>query len=410
MSWTPVVTVTIAGTDYTGDTVDLIRLTRGRNTVYTSVQPAVASITLLDKTGAGIVPTVADNVTVTVQDSAGNPVTLFVGEVSDWTTSLYDAGIRNTAAASIRLICVSSLARLFRRQVLAGGRAVEKDGDRIQAILFEGLAQTWQDAQGIWDDYSTETWETVDPDINLADIDTPGLYDIQALPVQDGGYNAGSTAGITGLSASGLVYENADGSIGYADAVRRFDNAAAGYLNVPASTLTAAAVTTTSQLADLANAVVVTYAGGEVTDEDPASINIYSRFSQSLSTVLNDQSDAETLAEVYLENHAYPTVQFESATVRLDQGLDNTLLDNLLSIEVNEPVEIDGLPATLGLTTFTGFVEGVVFNIDPFRADVQLLVSAANLSLGFVFWDAVANTIAWEDVDAGLQWADARSI
>lgn len=410
MTWAPVLTVTIAGTDYTGNTVDLVQIRRGRNTVYTSVQPALATITLLDTDGSGIVPSVADSVTVTIEDSAGNPVTLFVGEVSDWSTSIYDAGIMNTTAARIRITALSSLARLFRRQVLADGRAVEKDGDRIEAILIEGLAQSWEDAQGIWNDYTTETWDTVDPDLNVADIDTPGLFDIEALPAQTGGYNASSTAGITGLSAGGLLYENADGSIGYADRLRRFNNASAGYVNIPASTLTAAAVSTSSQLADVANAVVVSYAGGEVTDDDADSINVYGKFSQTLGTVLNNLGDAESLAELYLERHAFPTVQFDSATVRLDQGLSNTLLDNLLALEVNDAVEIDGLPVTLGLTTFTGFVEGVVVNVDPFRADMRLLVSSAKLSLGPVFWAAVANTIAWEDVPAALQWEDARSI
>jgi hypothetical protein len=411
MSWTPVVTVTIDGNDYTGDTVDLIRLTRGRNTVYTSVQPAVASITLLDKTGAGIVPTVADSVVVTLQDSAGSPVTLFVGEVSDWSTSIYDAGISNTAAAEIRVTAVSNLAKLFRRQVFDGGRSVEKDGERIEAIIVDALALRWNDTPGTWDSYSTETWDTIDTAIDYSIIDTPGLYDIVALAAQTGGYNSGSIAGITGLSASGLLYETADGRIGYADRERRFDNATAGYLDVPAAKLTASQLSTTSQIADLANSVVVTYGNNQqVTDQDTASIDQYSLFNQSLNTVLNDQSDAETLAELYLLRHAYPFVSFESANVRLDQGLDNTLLDNLLGIEVNDAVEIDGLPATLGLSTFTGFVEGVVFNIDPYRADLQLLISAANLSLGPVFWSAVGDTIAWNDVDPTLQWQDARSI
>jgi hypothetical protein len=410
MSWTPVVTVTIAGTDYTGDTVDLIRLTRGRNTVYTSVQPAVASITLLDKDGTGIVPNVADSVTVTVEDSTGNPVTLFVGEVSDWSTAIYDAGIQNSPAAQIRITALSNLARLFRRQVLAAGRSVEKDGDRVEAIILEGLGVSWSDAQGTWNDYTAETWESVDSAIDFSLIDTPGLYDIEALSAQTGGYNAGSTAGITGLSASGLLYETADGRIGYADALRRRNNAAAGYLAVPANTLSAAQISTTSQLADLANSVVVSYAGGEVTDEDAVSIGLYTKYAQQLVTVLNDQGDAETFAEVFLERHAYPIIKFEAASLRLDQGLSNTLLDDLLAVEVNDAIEIDTLPATLGLTTFTGFVEGIIFNIDPYRAELQLLLSDTNLSVGPVFWAAAPNLLAWEDVNPVLQWQDARSI
>jgi hypothetical protein len=409
-TWSPVVTVTIAGTDFTGDTVDTLQLRRGRNNVYASIQAAVASITLLDKTGTGIVPSVADSVVVTLEDSAATPVTLFVGEVSDFSTSIYDAGIRNTPAAQIRITAVSGLAKLQRRQVFATGRGVEKDGDRVLAVLLDGLAVPWEEAAGVWDDYTTETWLTFEPSIDFTIVDTPGLFDISALAALDGGYSAGQTAGEAGLSANGLLYETADGRIGYADGLRRFNNVALGYLPIPSAVLTASQLSTSSQLADLANAVVVSYAGGEVTDTDPDSIEQFGRFTQQLSTSLQNLGDAETRAETFLETHSQPTVQFESASIRLEQDMNDTLRNNLLRLEVNDAVEIDTLPATLGLTTFTGFLEGVIFTVDPFRTNIDLLLSAANLSLGPVFWAAVANTIAWEDVDAALQWTNAGSL
>jgi hypothetical protein len=352
---------------------------------------------------------VADSITVTLEDSTGSPVTLFVGEVSDWSTSIYDAGIKNTAAATIRITAISNIAKLFRRQLFAGGKAVQKDGDRILDILLDAYALPWENAEGTWNDYTTQTWETVDPAIDFTIVDTPGTYDIAALPVQDGGYVAGSLAGETGLSGGGLVYETADGRVGYADFLRRFDNAQAGYLAISASTLTAAQVTTSSQIADLANAVVVRYAAGEVERSDADSINTYGRLTQNLLTVLNDQGDAETFGDRYLANHSEPVTSFESANVRLDQGLDTTLLDAFIGIEVNDAVEINNLPVTLGVTNFAGFVEGVVFSIDPYRADLQLLVSAANLSLGPAFWASLP-AIAWNEVDATLQWTQAGSL
>lgn len=406
MTWAPVVTVTIAGTDYTGDTVDFIRLTRGRNTVYTSVQPAVASITLLDKTGAGIVPTVADSVVVTLEDSAGSPVTLFVGEVSDWSTAIYDAGIMNTAAAAIRVTAVSNLAKFYRRQVFFNGRSVEKDGDRVLATLLDGLAIKWEDATGSWNSYTTETWETFEPFLDFSIIDTPGLFDVSALTPNDGGYNAGSTATSAGLSTNGLLYETADGRIGYADGQRRRTNTLNGYLAIPSNILTASQITTGSQLADLANEVVVIYGGGETVRTDQASIDTYGKLNQSLNTVLANLGDAENFGDDYLANHSQPTIQFESAEMRLDQNLNSTLLDNLINCEINDPIEINALPATLGITTFAGFVEGVLFNIDPYRASLQLFVSSANLSLGPIFWAAFPS-IAWEDVDSTLQWSQA---
>jgi len=409
MTWTPVVTVTIAGTEYTGNTVDVVQLRRGRANVYTTIQAAVASVTLYDFTGAGIVPTVASPMIVTLENTGGMPVTLFVGEVSDWQTTIYDAGIKNSAAASVKITAVSNLAKLQRRQVFATGRPVEKDGTRILDILLDGLGLSWEDATGVWDDFTAQTWATVDPTIDFSIVDTPGVYDIAALGAQDGGYSAGQIAGDAGLSAAGLLYETGDGRIGYADALRRFTNAQAGYLPVPAGVLSASGVTSNSQIADLATVVVVQYAGGEVTESDTASINEFGRLTQTLATQLQNAPDAALRATGYLESHSQPTIQFENATVRLEQDLTGTLRDALIGIEVNDAIQIDSLPITLGLTTFAGFVEGMVFTIDPFRAAIDLTVSSANLSLGPLFWAALP-AIAWEDVSATLEWSQAGSL
>jgi len=409
MTWTPVITDTIAGQDFTGATVDLVQLRRGRQNVYTTVQAAVASITLLDVAGTGIVPTVADSLVVTLEDTAGAPVTLFVGEISDFNTRIYDAGIRNAPAARIQITAVSNLAKLQRRQVFDTGRPVEMDGDRVLAILIDGFGVPWQEASGVWDDLTTQTWETFDPDIDFTIVDTPGLFDIAALDPQDGGYSAGQVAGEAGLSANGLLYETADGRVGYADAIRRFNNVLAGYLPVPAVNLSASQVSTQSQLADLANVVVVEYAGGEVTNEDTSSIDRFGRLTQKLQTKLANAGDAETRAETYLDFHAEPTVQFDTAVVRLDQNMDGALRDALIGLEINDAVEIDGLPASIGFTAFAGFLEGITFTVDPFRAAVELTLSAANLSVGQAFWAALP-AVAWEDLPADLEWSQAGSL
>ena len=409
MTWTPVLTVTIAGTDYTGNTINLVQLRRGRNTVYTSVQPAIAAITLLDIDGTGIVPTVADPITVTLEDTAGNPQTLFVGEVSDWFTQVYDSGVKNSVGAAIRITAVSNLAKLFRRQVFTDGRPAELDGERILAILLDGLGVPWEEAAGQWDDYTTQTWETFEPGIDFDIVDTPGIYEIEPLDPEEAGYNSGSIAGDTGLSAGGLVYETADGRIGYADFFRRFTNSEAGYLQVPGSKLTASLISTASQIADLANVVNVEFAGGEVTRTDADSVQQYGRLTQNLRTILNNAGDAGTFADRYLAGHAQPAVSFEQAPIRLDQDIEPQLRDALIGIEVNDAIELTNLPVTLGLTSFAGFVEGLRFEIDPFRCELQLFVSDTNLSLGPAFWASLPS-IAWQDVPAQLQWTNAGSL
>lgn len=409
MTWTPIVTVTIDGTDFTGSTVDTVQLRRGRQNVYTTVQAGVASVTLLDTDGTGNVPTVADPIVITLKDTAGIPVTLFVGEVSDWSTTIYDAGIKNSAAAKTKITAVSNLAKLQRRQVFPTGRPVEKDGERVFEILLDGLGSKWEDLVGTWNDLGNATWQELDAAIDFNIVDTPGLFDVISLDPQDGGYNAGQTAGDAGLSAGGLLFETADGRIGYADGLRRFTNANAGYMQIPAGVLSSSQVTSSQQIAELANVVTVDYAGGEKTVTDPASIEQFGRLTQKLSTVLENETDAAQRAQAYLEAHSAPAISFESASIRLEQEITDTLRDNLLALEVNDAVEIDELPATLGVTTFAGFVEGVVYTIDPFRANIELQLSSANLSLGPLFWAALPE-VAWQDLPADLQWQNLGSL
>jgi len=240
-------------------------------------------------------------------------------------------------------------------------------------------------------------------------VDTPGLFDIIALDPRPEGYEAGNIAGEAGLSTGGLLYETADGRIGYADQTRRRANAIAGYKQIPAHVLQANQVATTSQAADLANVVIVRYDGGEVTLEDPASVEQFGRLVQRLQTELVEEAEATLFGQAYLEAHAVPQVNFEAAAIRLEQDLPAGLRDTLLSLEVNDAVEIDDLPPTLGLTTFAGFLEGVTITIDPFRASYELTLSAANLSIGPLFW-AVLPAIAWQDLPDDLQWQNFGSL
>jgi hypothetical protein len=384
-AWTPVVTVTIGGTDYTGNTVDTVQLIRGRRTIYDNISASVASITLFDFDGTGIIPTVGANVTITLENSAGTPVTLFVGQVSDFKTSIYDAGIANTPAAQISIQAVSNLAKMLYRTVFrrpfTDAYGPQLDGQRITEVLEQAGFVTWEEAAGNWEDQTT-TWADYG-DIFELDVIDPGIFTFEGLPIDDAGYNASSQLTTTAAFALGNVYETRDGKIGYADINRRFNNATAGYLLIDSDVVTANSLQTSASVSDILNVITIQNEPDE-TQVDRASVATFGRRQQTINppflSVFN-VLDKVLLAQSILTQRSQPRIEFENVVIRLDQDLDNTLRNNLIEIEVNDAVEIDNLPVTLGLTDFEGFVEGVNFTIDPFRTSLQLFISDKDLSL-----------------------------
>ena len=412
MTYEPNPTVTIEGVDFTGETIGSVRIVRGRTNVYEPPRPGYASIDLVDLTGAGIYVDVGTTLEVAVDDSAGNPVPLFTGTVSDWQSSLYDSGIGGTPAAITRLTAVGILARLGRRQIFDGGRPVEDDGDRIRDAIGDGLATTWEEQPLTlaWQDVDpTLTWDTYDPYYDPSIID-PGVYQLAALDPSDSGYSSLEVIGQSAFSGDGIIYETATGSIGYADAFRREQNATAGYLTVTGDVIVADTLRTSSSLADLVNRAVVTYDGGAVTATEVVSLSTFGLFTTRIETNLATLLNAGDRADRYVENHAYPAVTFDAFDVRLDTITDDTLRDLLLGLEINAAVELAGLPDTLLYTQFPGFVEGLEWQVDRGRVRQRITLSDAQLSIGSVRWEQVPQNLEWGQVSATLQWKNARSV
>ena len=408
MSYTIDATVTIDGVDYTADTVDRLVVRRGRDEFYQTMPPGAATVQLIDKTGTGIPLEVTKPISIKLKNSAGVDVTLFTGRISDWSTSVYDAGIKNTAAAIYQITATGPLARLNRRTVLASGRPEEKDGTRIEAILGEAFATPWEDASGTWNE-AENTWEAYEPEVDPALVDTPGVYDIIALAASDG-VNALSHAAAVASSAAGVLYETGEGRIGYADALRRPQNAADGYLNVPATVIDAGSVSTVQRDADIVNTVTVNYGvAASVQESDTASVAQYGENARVFSTLLANLSDAQLRAADIVDTQAFPTVNFERFGVILHGDINDSLRDALIAAEINDAILVQNMPATLGRTNLAGFVEGLTYTVTPFEAGVSVALSDAPLSIGTAAWNQLP-LLAWENVAPSIQWADARSI
>jgi hypothetical protein len=412
VSWVPNPTVTVGTAVYTGRTVGEVTTVRGRNTVYSRTQPAYANLELIDVTDGGLGFDVGVPLQVTIENTAGSAVPIFTGFVSDWESDVRSRGPEVEPVVRYRVTAVGPLARLNRRTVLFGGRPEEKDGVRVAAAVGEALPLSWEeysfDQQ--WSQAGSVMWDTVDPGFDPTLFDG-GVYDLVALGTADAGYNALQVAQEAGESAKGLLFETADGFIGYADGDRRPANAAAGFQVIPYASLAADRFSLSSNFADIINDVTVEYGAGEaVTERDLFSVTRFGVQASQVRTALANLSDAEARADDILFSNALPRVELERLVVNLRSDIDGGLRDFLVSVDPSDAVRVSGVPVKVLSGGFRGFVEGVSFRVSDFEATVDLLVSDESLSFGSVLWGQVDATIAFEDVNAALTWGDARRV
>jgi hypothetical protein len=401
------VTVTINGTDYTGQTLANVRVVRGREDIDSAARAGYSLVELIDETGTGFPIDVTDMVRITIENSTGS-VALFTGTISDISSRLYQ--IRTGTRALWQVLANGPLALANRRQVLPGGTSVEKDGDLVLDILEAGLYQTWEEYQGTtWAAGGDVTWATVDPGFDGSLVETPGEYDIAALDPAGEGYNALSLISRIAGSVGGSVFETGDGNVGYLSAYGRSERAAAGYTSLPNDAIRADTLQAAKSAADLVNRLEVRYPDGVVELEDITSISRYGIRTDVLDTILANAGDAtergeDLLFDLATPRYNLPTVEFALHT------LPDATVDLLLGVDVESPVDLNALPATLGNLFRRAFVEGVQYDLGSNRRQVTFFLSDHQLSLRSERWRDVDSALAWQDVSATLEWAEARRV
>jgi hypothetical protein len=378
--WKPEPAVLINGQDFTGETIGQITIRRGRDSVYVEPSASYAAVTLRS-VGSSLPLQVGQELTVTLNSFIGVRETLFRGRISDVDISVTPA---KTLIGGYRVTAVGPLAGANRRQVLDTGRPVEKDGERAEAAIVAALG-TAIIAPGKFDE---------------------GVYDLAALDAEDGGYSALSVAQESAASGAGVLYETRDGLIAYADSERRAltldEN---GFTPVSGNTLDPDGMNVSSSLSELANQIVLDYSGGVVERSVQESIDEFGLFVRRISTILENQSDAETRAEELAQNLSVPAFKADVFRLLLNNA-SGPLLDLLVRVEPNDGVSFRELPSVLGFTRLDSFVEGVEWRLDPFRVELGLFASDERLSVGQVYWGRVTGTLEWDDVDPVLKWQD----
>ena len=371
---------------YTDVALESIRISRGRSELFSEPRPGFLTAELVDRDGDGFDIEPYQDVRLTIEDTAGDPLLIFSGRVSDTSATLLDTGQESGTPSSVHtVIAVGPLAQLNTEFVATAGLAQQDDGERITALVAAGGFPT----------------EAIDP----------GLFDISALPAKDGGYNALLESYKAAFSARGVIWDDPRGAIAYANADRRQDaDQADDYTELPASILSARALTVTSTSSDVTNDVSVVFEGGVERQELQSSIDVYGRVARQFQTSLANPGSASGWATNYLNGRSFPTLKLEQVSARLDLVDDDTLRDKLIALDVNDGILLADIPITLGLEFRRTFIEGIDWTVDRERIGIALTLSDASLSIGFVIWQNVDATLAWEDVDATLTWADAETV
>jgi hypothetical protein len=346
-----------------------------------------------------------------VKDSTNAFKTLFGGNITDITTEVASASsVAETFTYTI--LALGSLAKLP-KVIYDGTLARNDDGDQIFELLSDLFLNNWNEvpAAETWAGYDpTITWANAE-NLGLGEIDRPGQFDIRARSAEpDTVYNIAS---LIAQSAFGVLYEDNQGRIGYADAIHRQNYLANnGYTDISANTAFGAGLKVLTRGADVRNDVVVKFGsnfGSERTALDATSIELFGFRGESLNTVLHDGNDAQDVADRFISLRSYPRALFDSITFPLtNSAIDDADRDALLGIFVGQPMRITDLPVQIAPTQqFEGYVEGWRWSTRFNELFLTINLSPIEFSQIAVEWEQVSASEAWNTLSAILTWENA---
>jgi hypothetical protein len=409
--FTPEWQLTINGVQYTNVAISDVTHQAGRDDIYTQPTPSYISITLVALNNENYNFQVNDGIALQVKDSSDNFVSLFGGNITDITVEVATASaLGQTFAYSI--IALGSLAKLP-KVIYEGTLDRANDGDQIYQLLSDLFLNNWNEvpAAETWAGYDpTITWANAE-NLGLGEIDRPGQFDIRARSAEpDTVYNIAS---LIAQSAFGVLYEDNQGRIGYADAIHRQNYLANnGYTDISANTAFGVGLKVLTRGADVRNDVVVRFGSGfgsERTALDATSIELFGFRGESLNTVLHDGNDAQDVADRFIELRAYPRALFDSITFPITNSeIDDADRDALLNIFVGQPMRITDLPVQIAPTSqFEGYVEGWRWSTRFNELFLTINLSPIEFSTVALRWEQVSASEEWDTLSGTLTWENA---
>lgn len=412
-AYTPDYKVLINGVELSNITIADLTITSGRTDIYQQPVAGYCQLQLLNLDNAGYNFDVGTGLTVEVTDSVGAYVPIFGGLISDFTITVNSAGdLGYTTVANITALgALSKLPKIIDEAILTQ----DFDGDQIYELLKNYLLGSWNDvpAAETWATYNpTETWENA-VNIGLGDIDRPGDYEMISRSASKTDLYSISTA--IANSAFGVLYEQANGNIGYADSTHRQDYLANnGYTTLDANHANGVGLSATTRAGDLRNSFTITYdnnANQSYTATDLESQGLYGVYAESYTSRIKKTVDAEALADRYISLRAFPYAKFQNITFVLgNPEIDDADRDALINIFLGQPVWIQNLPPNISGGSFQGYIEGWTFRASLNNLTVTFNASPVNFSQVAVKWEQVNAAEAWNTLNPALTWLTAIGV
>jgi len=411
-AWTPNYRIRINGYTVTDATLSGLSITSGRNDIYSQPVASYANITLIETAQASIPYEINDPISVEVQDTSANWVSLFGGFLTDLSIIVQSSGVVATSQR-VNIVAVGALARLS-RATFTGNLPHEFDGTRIYNLLSTVLFDSWDEvpAATTWATYdATTTWTNAE-NSGLGEIDQPGDYELHSqTDLNDTIYNI---AAFTATSGLGYLYEDAQGRIGYADSTHRGEYLATnGYVDLDGNHAIGPNLSIQKRAGDVRNKITLSYGtnSSTVSATDLASAALYGQLASTVSTSLRHQADAETQAAFYLSIRAYPQFNLKQITFQIGSPeIDNTDRNSLLNVFMGMPLNIVNLPDNMVNGEFQGFVEGWTWTASLGRLELTLNISPIAYSLQAFRWNSVPAVETWNTISPTLDWLNATIV
>lgn len=347
-TYTPTYKVLIDAVELTDITVANLTIQSGRTDIYQQPVAGYCQLQLLNFNNDIYDFTVGTGLTVEVSNSTGSAfVPIFGGYISDFTIAVDQTGsLGNTTAAQITALgALSKLPKIVDNGILSQ----DEDGDQIYHLLQGFLLGEWNQvpAATTWAAYNpTTTWANAE-NLGLGEIDRPG--DFLMIARSSNETDIYSLCAQIANSALGVLYEDANGNIGYADSTHRQDYLATnGYTTLDANHANGRGLAVTTRAGDIRNKYVITYGnnGNSVyTAEDAQSQLDYGLYAEAFLSNIKDTVDAEDFADRIVALRSDPFPKFQSITFELgNPEIDDSDRNALIGIFMGLPVWIQNLP------------------------------------------------------------------
>lgn len=381
MNWVLNPVVTVNGTNFTNDVLNGLTINYGRSDIWEQPRTSIASVQILNDDNSILNAQLNDPVVIQIDDSAGNPITVFTGQVNTISSAVQSLG--SSATVVIHTItAVGPFAEMARVITNTSGFPKEYDDDRLTRIL-------------------------TDAGVPLEIIDTPGVYELTTKSADP--KDCYSWATYYASMAFGYIYETTAGEVGYANESRRsVDAAANGYKVIPGDVILFRSVQSEVNLNNLLNDLRLEWKNNQIkTATSASSIAAYGKRAAELFTELEDSAQAQFQADRYITLRSTPATVLRSFTVQLDApDMIAGTLDDLLAVYMGMPVEVSDFPNGIFNGIFRGFVEGWTLTINRVQATLNLNVTKASLSITPTRWQDVNAALVWSAIDPTLEWID----